>query len=157
MRFPFNVYCAAFAAGFAVTLLSLPGWRAWALHTGLVDDPGGRKIHAAPIPLAGGLAVMTGLLAPLLAAAGALALNVLDGAVVDQLRYGFARRAPQLGAILAGALAMVALGWLDDKHELRPALKFVSQLLIAALVAGAGVRITLFVESKLFSYAVTIL
>ena len=32
-----------------------------------MDDPGHRKIHATPIPLAGGLAVMTGLVVPLLA------------------------------------------------------------------------------------------
>jgi UDP-GlcNAc:undecaprenyl-phosphate GlcNAc-1-phosphate transferase len=51
----------------------------------------------------------------------------------------------------------VLLGWLDDKHELRASRKFAGQMLLAALVACAGARITLFVPSIIFSYAVTIL
>ena len=34
------------------------------LRAGLVDDPGHRKIHRESVPLAGGLTVMTALLAP---------------------------------------------------------------------------------------------
>jgi hypothetical protein len=52
---------------------------------------------------------------------------------------------------------MVALGWLDDKHELKPLPKFIGQLFIAVLVAAACKRITLFVPSVTFSYAITIL
>ena len=52
---------------------------------------------------------------------------------------------------------MLFVGWLDDLRELRPGVKFAGQCLIAALVAASGVRITLFVPSLLFSYAVTIL
>src|SRR5207247_3741684 len=52
---------------------------------------------------------------------------------------------------------MVALGCWDDKQELRPAMKFTGQCFIAALVAAAGVRITLFVHSALFSYLITVL
>jgi UDP-GlcNAc:undecaprenyl-phosphate GlcNAc-1-phosphate transferase len=51
----------------------------------------------------------------------------------------------------------VILGLYDDKHELRPLSKFAGQLLVAALLAAGGVRITLFVPSVVFSYAVTIL
>ena len=49
----FGVACAASAA-------SLPLWRALCRQWGHVDDPGHRKIHVQPIPLAGGFAVMTG-------------------------------------------------------------------------------------------------
>jgi UDP-GlcNAc:undecaprenyl-phosphate GlcNAc-1-phosphate transferase len=73
------------------------------------------------------------------------------------LSLGLSRRGTQLAIILLGALAMVLLGWLDDKYELSPAVKFGGQFLIAALIAGAGIRITLFVQSAAFSYAVTIL
>src|SRR5436189_4072500 len=52
---------------------------------------------------------------------------------------------------------MLLVGLLDDKHELRPAMKFTGQFLIALLVAASGVRITLFVPSAIFSYAVTVL
>ena len=157
MSFPFNVYLATLAGGFAASLVSLPLWQSWARRVGLVDDPGARKIHSAPIPLAGGLAVMTGLLVPLLVATLALRAHFFDPATVDQIGYGLSHRRVQLLAILLGALAMVCLGWLDDKHELRPAAKFFGQLAIGAIVAAAGVRITLFIPSVIFSYAVTIL
>jgi UDP-GlcNAc:undecaprenyl-phosphate GlcNAc-1-phosphate transferase len=52
---------------------------------------------------------------------------------------------------------MVALGWADDRYELRPAGKFIGQVAVALLVALSGVRITLFVPNMAFSYAVTIL
>jgi len=52
---------------------------------------------------------------------------------------------------------MLMVGLLDDKHELRPGLKFAGQFLVAALVAASGARITLFVHNLLFQYAITIL
>ncbi len=163
MTFPFNVYWLAFASGFLSTLLTLPWWRRWCLRVGLVDDPGPRKIHQSPVPLAGGLAVMTGLFVPLLIATVVLKFSILerqsllDSSTVRWFQYGFERRLRQLAAVFLGALGMLAVGWLDDKHELRPAVKFGGQLFVAALVAAAGIRITLFVDNILFSYAVTIL
>jgi len=122
-----------------------------------VDDPGHRKIHDAPTPLAGGLAVLTGLLLPLLGAVGLLQFNLIQSDQAEALLYGLNKRALQLVAIAVGAVAITMLGVLDDKHELGPLQKFAGQLLIAALVAAAGVRITLFVPSILFSYAITML
>ena len=197
MNFPFNVYLLALAGAFLTSCASLPLWRAWCRRVGHVDDPGHRKIHSEPVPLAGGLAVVTGLFVPILV--GTLIIVVLGsskGGNTDEvffhvpkslethsssghtdfilsvqidpfggsgsvtlplLHYGLGRRAFQLAAILVGALGMVVLGWIDDKHELRPAVKFGGQLLIAGLVAASGVRITLFVPSVVFSYAITIL
>ncbi|MEW6302033.1 MAG: MraY family glycosyltransferase [Verrucomicrobiota bacterium] len=177
MSFPFSVYFMAFVGACASTAIALPLWRAWCIKDNLVDDPGHRKIHDTPIPLAGGLAVMTGFLVPILA--GATLVNFIGGQSFesnvsigpvsgvgvkfpnlvgsDALTYGLSARALQLGTILIGAVAMVVLGWLDDKHELKPAGKFTGQFVIAALVAASGVRITLFVDNLLFSYAVTIL
>jgi len=161
VSFPFNVYLLAVTSGFLVSLLSLPLWRRWCARTGLVDDPGHRKIHHEPVPLAGGLAVITGLLAPLLGAIGLALWNwtnaPIDPNTVAWMRYGFHRRLPELAGIFGGALGMLVLGWLDDKHELSPGRKLLGQLLIALLVAASGVRITLFVPNLLFSYAVTAL
>lgn len=155
--FPANAYLAAFVSAFITTLLILPLWRVWCERVGLVDDPGHRKIHSAPTPLAGGLAVLTGLLLPIISAVIVLKLNGSRIASEDLLTYGLNKRALQLAAIVVGAIGMVLLGLLDDRHELKPAMKFAGQFLIALLVAAAGVRITLFVPSPLFSYAVTIL
>jgi UDP-GlcNAc:undecaprenyl-phosphate GlcNAc-1-phosphate transferase len=73
------------------------------------------------------------------------------------LEYGLHRRAVELAGIFLGAAGMLAVGLLDDKRELRPATKFAGQLLVAALVAVCGVRITLFVHSEVFHYAITML
>ena len=157
MNTPILIYLAACASALATTFATLPLWRLWCLRIGLVDDPGHRKIHAVPVPLAGGLAVLTGLLVPLAGAVVLLKFNLLPMASADALLYGLNKRALQLGAIAIGAVSMTILGVLDDQHELRPRTKFAGQFLIALLVAAAGVRITLFVPSVLFSYTVTIL
>jgi len=73
------------------------------------------------------------------------------------LLYGLNRRVAELGGILLGAIGMLAVGLLDDKHELHPGTKFAGQLIIAAMVAATGTRITLFVPYVWFHYAITIL
>jgi UDP-GlcNAc:undecaprenyl-phosphate/decaprenyl-phosphate GlcNAc-1-phosphate transferase len=170
---PFKVYLAATVSAFVTVLIVLPVWRKWCLRTGLVDEPGRRKIHDRPIPLAGGLAVMTGLVAPALIACGVLwwqsaggnaektsfglSLSLLDRDSAFLLQYGLGRRAIELAGIFIGAFGMLWVGWLDDRRELSPRAKFAGQLCIAGLVAASGARITLFVPSIIFSYAVTML
>ena len=157
MSFPFNFFCAAFAGALLTTWLSLPLWDKWCRRAGLVDEPGHRKIHNASVPLAGGLAVLTGMLLPLIGGAIMLKLGVEFTAQTFPIVHGLERRAIELAAIAFGAVAMVVLGVLDDKHELKPLVKFSGQLIIAVLVAVACKRITLFVPNVAFSYAITIL
>jgi UDP-GlcNAc:undecaprenyl-phosphate/decaprenyl-phosphate GlcNAc-1-phosphate transferase len=180
VSFPLNVYVLAVVSAGGTALAALPLWRKWCLRMGVVDDPGERKIHAAPVALAGGLAVMTALLLPTLAAWLFLWLEGFGGSLghvltlartphgasapappeatpAFLLSYGLSRRAVQLALILLGAGGMLAVGWLDDKYELRPAPKFAGQLLVVLMVAASGIRITLFVPSIFFSYAVTVL
>ncbi len=181
MSFPFNVYLLAVASAFGTSLLALPLWRKLCVRAGLVDDPGHRKIHDQPIPLAGGLSVMTGLLLPVLLATLLLGwygktepitrspptlapashsgghVAGLDANAAALLRHGLGRRGLELAGILFGGIGMLLIGILDDKHELRPRTKFAGQFFVALLVAASGVRITLFVPNLLFSYAITVL
>ncbi len=173
MTFPLNVYLLAVVSAFATTLVALPFWRRWCLRIGLVDDPGHRKIHDEPVALAGGLAVTTGLLLPLIVASLFLwwqgvgsadsgggsqgSAAVLSSHTIYLLGYGLHRRAVELAGLLLGAVGMLVLGLLDDKHELPPGAKFTGQFAISLLVAVTGTRITLFVHSTLFHYAITIL
>ena len=162
MTFPFTAYLTAAASAFITAYVTVPFWRRWCLRMGLVDDPGHRKIHALPVPLAGGLAVASALLIPLILGACVLGLKSTTETHPDLqnsgylLRYGLSRRAIELLTILFGSVGILILGALDDKHELRAAQKFAGQVLIASLVAIAGVRITLFVPNVAFSYFVTI-
>jgi UDP-GlcNAc:undecaprenyl-phosphate GlcNAc-1-phosphate transferase len=157
MTFPFNFFLAAFAGAFLTTLLALPLWRRWCLRTNLVDDPGHRKIHGAPVPLAGGFAVLTGILLPLVAGALLLKFGIVKISSAGLIVHGIDRRAIELAVLALGAVAITILGWLDDRHELKALPKFIGQMLIALAVAAACKRITLFVHSDVFSYAVTIL
>jgi UDP-GlcNAc:undecaprenyl-phosphate GlcNAc-1-phosphate transferase len=157
VNFPFNFFIAAFVGAFVTSLLALPLWRKWCLGTNLVDDPGHRKIHNSPVPLAGGFAVLTGILLPLAAGAVLLELGLVKISSAGLIVHGLDRRALELAVLALGAIAITILGWLDDKHELRAFPKFIGQLLVAVAVAAASKRITLFVHSEVFSYAVTIL
>jgi UDP-GlcNAc:undecaprenyl-phosphate/decaprenyl-phosphate GlcNAc-1-phosphate transferase len=177
VNFPWNVYLVAMLSATVVSAVSLPFWRAWCFRHGHVDDPGHRKIHDQSIPLAGGLSVATGLLLPTILAcvllwsqASTQEYSILPAESQAQvhsapkeatpgflLRYGLNRRALELAGILAGALGMLALGSFDDQRELRPAMKFTGQVLVALLVAASGARITLFVPNTLFHFAITIL
>ena len=157
MTFPFNFFAAAFLGALLTSLLALPLWRQWCLRTNLVDDPGQRKIHNAPVPLAGGLAVLTGILLPLVIGAILLKLDVVKVSAANAIVHGLDRRAVELVVLALGAIAITILGWLDDKHELKALPKFLGQILIAIAVASACKRISLFVHSEIFSYAITVL
>lgn len=156
LTFPFNLYLAAALAGMLVTAGSLPFWRRWCQKIGMVDHPGHRKIHASTTPLAGGLAVLSGFLLPLV---GALLAGLFSGSLPLPLAlsYGLSERFVQLLTLLLGSIAMVLLGSADDRLELSPAIKFGGQLLIALATAASGIRISLFVPNDLFSYLITVL
>jgi UDP-GlcNAc:undecaprenyl-phosphate GlcNAc-1-phosphate transferase len=164
VRFPFDVYLYSFLSGFLVSACTIPLWKRFCVQVNLVDDPGQRKIHSSTIPLAGGLAVMSGFIVPLLlgaiwafSSASTPILTGIQGTTEELIAYGFHRRGLRLLAIFGGAVGMLFLGLLDDRMELRPKLKFFGQLFIALIVAASGIRITLFVHNALFSYAVTVL
>ncbi len=157
MAFPQNLYGAVLLMAFLVSAGSLPLWRRWCRRRGWVDDPGHRKIHHVPVPLAGGFAVFTGMAAVLVAAVLAIAFQWMPAEPLAKLSYGLARRAVELTTLLLGAVGMLALGGWDDRRELSPGVKFAGQCLIALAVSLSGVRITLFVPSLLFSHVVTVL
>jgi UDP-GlcNAc:undecaprenyl-phosphate/decaprenyl-phosphate GlcNAc-1-phosphate transferase len=157
MSFPFNFFLAAFAGAFVTTLLALPLWRKWCVRAGYVDDPGHRKIHDQPIPLAGGLAVLTGILVPLAAGALVIKFGILQVSFTHLMAHGIERRSLELVAIAAGAGAITLLGLIDDRHELTALPKLAGQCGVALLVAASGLRITLFVHNEVFSYAITVL
>ena len=129
--FPVGLYLLALVGGAVISAASLPLWRRWCEHVGLLDAPGHRKIHKHPVPLAGGLAVVTGLAAPILAAAAWAWLGPLPESFDRVVTYGLAKRGWQLAAILSGAVAMLALGIIDDRCNLSAKWKFAGQVLIA--------------------------
>jgi UDP-GlcNAc:undecaprenyl-phosphate GlcNAc-1-phosphate transferase len=142
-----GTYFIGWLAALVVVWVSLPVWQQVCRRTGLLDAPGHRKLHGEPIPLAGGLAVLTGLLGS--------AIIVL--CVSEPLREHVLNNVRVWTAILGGSILMTLLGVLDDRHALGPGAKFVLQALVALGVAAAGLRITLFVANPVFQYGITVL
>src|SRR5215510_3207621 len=116
---------AFFVALIASLILAVPV-RALALRVGMVDLPGPRKVHLEPIPLLGGLAIYGGVL-----------LGVFS------LFQGEART--QIGAILAGATLIAAVGILDDRGWLHHQVKlFVGMPIAAGVLLLSGIHAQVF-------------
>lgn len=94
------------------------------------DLPDSRKLHTGLIPRIGGLAIFLSII--LGTGAGAAAL-----AALSLLRPGMA--APLLAA--AGAALFFAVGLFDDFVPLRPRVKLLLQVVVAALIALGGMRV----------------
>jgi UDP-GlcNAc:undecaprenyl-phosphate GlcNAc-1-phosphate transferase len=115
-----------FAVALVASLVITLPVRQFAVHIGMVDQPGPRKIHLQPIPLLGGIAIYT---------------SVLLGLVVSKSGE------PLSGilAILAGATLLLVVGTLDDRGLLHHQLKlFVAMPLAGLIVLSSGIHARVF-------------
>ncbi|HVB32809.1 MAG TPA: MraY family glycosyltransferase [Patescibacteria group bacterium] len=100
--------------------------RRLALQVGMVDHPAARKIHLAPVPLLGGLAIYCGVILALLV--------TLRGHMESQTV-----------AILAGATLLGMVGLLDDRGLLHHQVKlFIAMPTAAAILLVSGIRANVF-------------
>lgn len=91
-----------------------------ALNLGLVDRPGGRKIHKAPVPRVGGVALyISGLIG---------ALPFLKD------------NSETFGILLAGTFVLL-IGLLDDLIDLQPRIKLAGQIVACVILLVSGVKI----------------
>ena len=116
---------AFFIALFASMMLVVPV-RAFALRVGMVDLPGPRKVHHAPIPLLGGLAMYAAVVIAVLLAFQGTARN-------------------QIAGILIGATLVAAVGILDDRGLLHHQVKlFIGMPVAAGILLLSGIRAQVF-------------
>jgi UDP-GlcNAc:undecaprenyl-phosphate/decaprenyl-phosphate GlcNAc-1-phosphate transferase len=101
----------------AVTMAGLPLLAKMAAKWHILDHPGVRKVHSAPIPRIGGLAMAGGVLV-----AAVLAIDLL----------------PQDRWFLIAAGVLVAFGAMDDRFDLDYRIKFFGQLLAVGIVVLLG-------------------
>jgi UDP-GlcNAc:undecaprenyl-phosphate GlcNAc-1-phosphate transferase len=103
-----------------VALVTTPLAMRLARRLGVLDEPGGRRIHEHPVPLLGGLGIVAGIL-------------VAVAPLIDlEERYV---------ALFAGAILIALLGAVDDWLGLPPWLKLLGQVGCAVLPVAAGIRI----------------
>ena len=110
----------------AVTYILTPFVRRLAESRGIVAHPGGRRIHARPTPLMGGLAMYFGFMVAVLAA---LAISPT------------VNLSPQAIGILLGGTLVAIVGILDDKYELPGWVQAGSILLASLILCFFGVRV----------------
>ncbi|MCB0000082.1 MAG: hypothetical protein KDE56_30170, partial [Anaerolineales bacterium] len=72
-----GVLIAIFLIALATTLFSMPFVRRLAFGLGFVDAPAQRKLHATPMPLLGGLAIIVGALVGVVLIYGRLPRTIL--------------------------------------------------------------------------------
>ncbi len=118
------------------TMGTTPFVRRLSLRYGLVDQPGGRKVHSEPISRLGGVAIFLGVMT----AIGLQAVGEARLGWAGSLLEGFGGRVNQLG-VLAGLVLMFVVGLVDDLLDLKPGVKFGGQILAAGVVAASGLRI----------------
>ncbi len=140
---------AALAVSGGLTVLLVPAIRSLALRYGLVDHPGGRRIHEHPTPLGGGVAMLLAVALPSLLALACARAWVADGSPPQWLPgavklhvAGAAARAGQALVILAGAAVLCVVGLIDDRKHLGPWVKLATQMGTAAgVVLLADLRV----------------
>jgi UDP-GlcNAc:undecaprenyl-phosphate GlcNAc-1-phosphate transferase len=130
-----------FAAALVTGLIVTPIVRGVAHHLGLLDQPGGRKVHEVPIPRLGGVAMAIAIAA---AIGGATLANPDLGSTLG-LRPN---RAP---AILAGVGLLLVVGIVDDVRGMRALVKLAFQVAAAVLAWWLGLSI----ERLFFPWGIT--
>lgn len=102
------------------------------VRAGIVNQPGERKVHRAPVPRLGGVAV-------------ALALVLALGVSVLLEAQTLITAAPDprtLLPIIIGAILVFAVGLWDDIDQVTPATKLAVELIGAIVIAGSGLTMT---------------
>lgn len=113
-----------FIAG-AVAIVLTPIVRRVALALGIVDKPGGRKVHRKNMPTLGGIAIAAGFFA-----GTAVAFKAIPGAM-DKFSLKFA-------GLCVGSAIILLLGIIDDIRPLKAKLKLVVQIVAASVLIGCG-------------------
>ena len=124
-------YFLAFGGAFLLTFLLTPLVRRMNRFLGMVDKPDARRINKVPIPRGGGLALVLGVYASygifvLASGRPPLQVNGLDPAQSGALFW----------KLVALGSSIAALGFADDRFGLRPSVKLLGQVAVAALAWG---------------------
>jgi UDP-N-acetylmuramyl pentapeptide phosphotransferase/UDP-N-acetylglucosamine-1-phosphate transferase len=128
-------YVAIFTGSLVLSLVITPFVRSLNRRLGMVDNPGGRRINKSPVPRGGGVAVIVSFVASI-AAFALFSKGPVSPAFPDSV----------LWKMIALSVAMGALGFVDDKFGMKPVVKLLGQMAIAALVyfwCGIGFHSTI--------------
>ena len=129
---PFIVVALAIAGLVAFGTTPLAG--RVALRLGAIDHPDERRVHARPIPRAGGLAVAVAFIG-----VGLIAVWLVGRAVLP-IRIG-EPTSTGLAVLFGGAVLAAVLGFVEDVVQLRARWQLLFQLVLALVVVVGGLTI----------------
>jgi UDP-GlcNAc:undecaprenyl-phosphate GlcNAc-1-phosphate transferase len=118
-----NLALAAFLIALAVAASATPLVRRLALHVGMVDEIGDRRMHDVPKPRIGGIAVYLGFLTALFSVVGFALANT-------KLVHDLNEVHEVLGVLFGGTLILIVGIW-DDIMGMSPRWKFLAQIGVA--------------------------
>jgi UDP-GlcNAc:undecaprenyl-phosphate GlcNAc-1-phosphate transferase len=140
----FHGYMGVLVLAFLVTLLLTPVMRRLAVANGVLDRPlDPRKVHRAPVPYLGGVAVFLGIFAGIAFSYLAAAYPALIGFHSStHLDAGLRHHMLPL-SIPMGIFIIMLVGLLDDVTGISPRIKVAGQLIAAAALAyeDVGVKV----------------
>lgn len=116
-----------------IALIITPGVIKAAHRTGWLDMPGERKHHPEPVALLGGVVIFA-------SSALGLALTMILSAPIREVLIAPEHMYP-FAVMVTGGLAMLVMGTIDDRQDLRAVTKLLLQLAIAAFTWWGGFRI----------------
>ena len=122
---------AVFVLSLAIAYLLTPYVARAAVRWRVLDKPSDRKVHARPIPRAGGVAVAIAFIASLAAAIA-----------VHDLRMRPLAIDARIAALFVGGLLALALGLWDDVRSLPARWKLAAQIAIALISYAGGIQIS---------------
>lgn len=119
IKFYFAILIFALVSSLALLKLL----RKLAIRVNLVDKPSTRKVHANPVPIAGGLAI------------------VLSAGLALMVSLEFWNSINTYYVLIIGSAILLIMGLIDDKRNISTVLKLVIQIALAHFVFDSGVRI----------------
>ncbi len=126
------LYPGGAVLAFLLTVMLVPMLRHVAPRLGLIDHPGGRRIHKEPIPRCGGIALMLGFHA-------GCALYFL--AIRDITDFAARLDPAWWGKFMGLSMAVTALGLMDDRFQVSPRLKLLGQVVLSIMAYLVGFRV----------------
>jgi UDP-GlcNAc:undecaprenyl-phosphate GlcNAc-1-phosphate transferase len=127
-----RTYLIAFLLSMVCALVATPLVRRLAMRLGAMDNPGERRIHKAPIPRMGGLAVALAFSMPL------IGLSVYQ----NDISTAFYQDLDLVVGLVLGSLIILGLGIYDDLKGARAPLKLLLQSLAALVCYKFGYQVT---------------
>src|SRR5688572_15465419 len=130
---PWSILSLA-AVSFVLSFVGTWLMKRLAPRLGFVDKPGHRKIHRAPVPLGGGVAIVLAFALPLLAVLAFCNFVTVIPSQTGLSPYvtGVLRQTDLALAVLAATAVLHVMGLVDDRKALGPYSKLVVQLAVAA-------------------------